>query len=166
MKVIKSLPVFVVSALLLTGCATNSAETTQSSTQVESTHELEEKAESLSESIESKVNDLETAPTAAATNSLEDLASYLKENNMIQGEAAGVPAEALGAISGAKYDTVAIYEFDKESDSYKKLTENGYVTIQGLGTKIVASAVNDKYMILCDQAENRDEIIRVFMNYK
>lgn len=166
MKVIKALPVFVVSALLLTACSTNSAETTQSPTQVESTHELEEKVESLSESMESKVKDLETAPTAATTNSLEDLASYLKENNMIQGEAAGVPAEALGAISGAKYDTVAIYEFDKESDSYKNLIENGYVTLQGLGTKIEASAVNDKYMILCDQAENRDEIIKVFMNYK
>lgn len=166
MKKIKALPVFVVSVLLLTACSTNSAETTQSPTQVESTHELEEKVESLSESMESKVKDLETAPTATATNSLEDLASYLKENNMIQGEPKGVPAEMLGAISGAKYGYVAIYEYEKESDSYKGLIENGYVTLQGMGTKIEPSAVNDKYMILCDKAENRDEIIKVFMNYK
>nr|WP_314459452.1 hypothetical protein [uncultured Clostridium sp.] len=165
MKIDKSLPVFIITASLLSACAAPSAETPPTPTQVETTHELQEKVESLSESIESKAKDLETAPTAAA-NSLESLASYLKENNMIQGEAAGVPAEALGAVSGAKYDTVAIYEYDKESDSYKSLIENGYVTIQGLGTKIEASAVNDKFMLLCDQAENRDDIIKVFMNYK
>ncbi|WP_143321066.1 hypothetical protein [Clostridium sp. HBUAS56010] len=166
MKVIKTLPVFVVSAILLTACSTNSVETTQSPTQVESTHELEENVENLSESIESKVKDLETAPTAATTNSLEDLASYLKENNLIQGEPTGMPAEMLGAISGAKYGDVAIYEYEKESDSYKGLIENGYITLEGVGSKIEPSAINDKYMLLCDNAENRDEIIKVFMEYK
>ena len=162
MKRIKLAPVFALSALLLSACASAPAETTQPQTQVLTTHE----AESLKESIESKVNDLETAPTTSTTNSLNDLADYLKENNMIQGEPAGVPAEALGAISGAKYDVVAIYEYDKDSESYKSLIDNGYVTLEGLGTKIEPSAVNDKYMLLCDQAENRDEIIKVFMNYK
>jgi hypothetical protein len=167
MKVFKSIPVFVISTLLLSACAANSVETaTQAPAQVETTHELEKNVENLSEGIESKVKDLETAPTAAATNSLEDLASYLKENNMIQGEPKGVPAEMLGAISGAKYGDVAIYEYEKESDSYKGLIENGYVTLQGMGTKIEPSAVNDKYMLLCDKAENRDEIIKVFMEYK
>nr|WP_288829793.1 hypothetical protein [uncultured Clostridium sp.] len=167
MKVIKSIPVFVVSTLLLTACATSSVETaTQASTQVETTNELKGKTESLSESIENKAKDLETAPTAATTNSLENLAGYLKENNVIQGEPAGVPAEMLGAISGAKYGDVAIYEYEKESDSYKGLIENGYVTLQGMGTKIEPSAVNDKYMLLCDKAENRDEVIKVFMEYK
>jgi hypothetical protein len=167
MKAIKSLPVIIISTLLLSACATSSVETaTQAPTQVETTNELKDKAESLNESIEKNAKDLETAPTAAATNSLEDLASYLKENNMIKGEPVGVPAEMLGAISGAKYGDVAIYEYDKESDSYKNLVENGYVTLQGMGTKIEPSAVNDKYMLLCDKAENRDEIIKIFIEYK
>ena len=161
MKRNKLTPAFALSALLLSACASTSSETTQPQTQIDTTHE----AESLKESIESKV-DVETAPTAAATNSLEDLADYLKENNMIKGEPAGVPAEALGTISGAKYDVVAIYEYDKDSESYKSLLNNGYVTLEGLGTKIEPSAVNDKYMLLCDQAENRDEIIKVFMNFE
>lgn len=166
MKVSKSIPVFVISALLLSACASSTAETPPPQTQTETTQELEEKVESLSESIENIANELEKAPTAAATDSLDDLANYLKENNMIQGEPAGIPAEALGAISGAKYGDVAIYEFDKDSDSYKNLLENGYVILEGFGTKIQASAINDKYMILCDKAENRDEIIEVFTNYK
>lgn len=120
MKRNKLTPAFALSALLLSACASTSSETTQPQTQIDTTHE----AESLKESIESKV-DVETAPTAAATNSLEDLADYLKENNMIKGEPAGVPAEALGAISGAKYDVVAIYEYDKDSESYKSLLDNG-----------------------------------------
>lgn len=167
MKAIKYLPIFIISTLLLSACATSSVETTtQASTQVETTNELKDKAESLNESVGKQVKDLETAPTAAATKSLENLADYLKENNMIQGKPAGVPAEMLGAISGSKYDDVAIYEYDKESDSYKGLIENGFVTLQGMGTKIEPSAVNDKYMLLCDKAENRDEIIKVFMEYK
>lgn len=181
MKVTKSLPLFIITTLFLSACSTGSAETaqpqsqaentkaqtqaetTQAQTQAETKHELKDKTESMSESIESELDNLELA---SATNSVEDLANYLKENNMIHGEAADVPAEALGAISGAKYDTVAIYEYDKESDSYKGLIDNGYVVFQGLGTKIEPSAVNDRFMLLCDQDENRDEIIKVFMEYK
>lgn len=51
MKVTKSVPLFAVSVLLLSACASSTAVTTQPPTQVETTHELEEKAESLTESM-------------------------------------------------------------------------------------------------------------------
>jgi outer membrane murein-binding lipoprotein Lpp len=166
MKVIKFLPIFVISSLLLSACVSSNTKTTQPQTQAETTQQIQEKAESLSESLESLAEDLKEAPTAATTNSLEDLANYLKENKMIEGEPAGIPAQSLGAISGSKYNDVAIYEFDKDSDSYKGLLENGYVVLEGFGAKIEPTAINDKYMLICDKAENKDEVIEVFMNYK
>ncbi|WP_026893401.1 hypothetical protein [Lacrimispora aerotolerans] len=166
MKVIKYLPMFAVSTLLLSACSASNTNFTQSQTQAETTQQIQEKAESLSESLENAAKDLKEAPTAASTNSLEDLANYLKENKMIEGEPAGIPAQSLGAISGSKYNDVAIYEFDKDSDSYKGLLENGYVVLEGFGTKIEPTAINDKFMLICEKAENKDEIIEVFMNYK
>jgi hypothetical protein len=166
MKVIKYLPMFAVSALLLSACSASNTNSTQSQTQAETTQQIQEKAESLSESLENAAKDLKEAPTAASTNSLEDLANYLKENKMIEGEPAGIPAQSLGAISGSKYNDVAIYEFDKDSENYKGLLENGYVVLEGFGTKIEPTAINDKFMLICEKAENKDEIIDVFMNYK
>ncbi len=166
MKVTKFLPVFAVSALLLSACASNTAETTQAPTQSETSTELEKKAEDLTESLENIANELENAPTDAETKSLEDLVKYLKENNMIEGEPEGIPAHLVGAIGGSKYDTVYLYEYDKDSDSYKSLIENGYVVVEGMGTKIEPSAINDKFMLVCERAENKDEVIKVFMNYK
>jgi hypothetical protein len=166
MKVIKFLPMFAISALLLSACASSNTNATQPQTQTETTTQIQEKTESLSESLVDRAKDLENASTAATTNSLEDLANYLKENKMIEGEPAGIPAQSLGAISGSKYNDVAIYEFDKDSDSYKGLLENGYVVLEGFGTKMEPTAINDKYMLMCDKAENKDEIVKVFMNYK
>lgn len=166
MKVTKFLPVFVVGVLLLSACNSSTTETTPAPTQAETSNGLEKNAEDLTESLENVADELENAPTDPGTKSLEDLAAYLKENNIIEGEPEDIPAHLAGAIGGAKYDTVYLYEYDKDSDSYKGLLENGYVVIEGIGTKMEPNAINDKFMLICERSENKDEVIKVFMDYK
>ena len=99
---------------------------------------------------------------------LTDVAAYLEENNVVSGEQTSVIAELVGATGGFKYldSNVEVYEYNTDSDIYINLVKTNEVEVQGFGTKLTASAINGQYVLFCEKATNKDEVISAFKKMK
>ncbi len=100
--------------------------------------------------------------------SLTEVEEYLKEKNVVSGEKTEVLAEMIGATSGFKYldSNVEVYEYDTKSDTYKNLEKTNTVELKDFGMTLTASAINGKYVLFCEDATNKDEIITIFKDMK
>ena len=70
----------------------------------------------------------------------------------------------IGAISGVKYTdcNVEIYEYDTDSEKYKDLVSTGKVMLEGFNVDITPSAIHNQYVLICDDAPNKDALIDAF----
>ena len=95
---------------------------------------------------------------------LDDVANYLKEKKLISGNKMNMQASMIGAMSGIKYENsqVELYLYDINSDAYKGIVSNNKVKIESLDMELEPSAVNGKFVIFCENAENKDQIINAF----
>lgn len=99
---------------------------------------------------------------------LSDVENYFIEKGLVTGEKTLVEASMIGALNGFKYvdSDVEVYEYDLDSEQYKGLVENNTVEVEGFGMEIIASAINGKYVLFCENAENKEEIINNFKELK
>ena len=72
--------------------------------------------------------------------------------------------EMIGAISGIKYKdcNVEIYEYDTSSEKYKELVANGKILMEGFNVEIIPSVIHNQFVMICDDAPNKDELISAF----
>ena len=147
--------------LSLAACGNTGNDTTQ--TKASETQEI--KAES-----EKETTSTEAQASLTKETSLADLEEYLLEKGVLSGSRTEMAAEMIGAISGFKYaDSGAeFYEFDENSEAYKKIASGEPVEIEGMaGFTMEASAVNGKYaLFLSNGATEKQEIIGAVKSYK
>ena len=98
---------------------------------------------------------------------LSGLVKYLKDENILKGNEVKMDASMIGGKSGVKYkDTkIELYEFDTSSKEYKNIVKTNKVTLTDFNIELTVSAVNEKFVLFCEDAENKDHIIEVFMKY-
>jgi hypothetical protein len=142
----------------------SSASDTADNNSIESSESIEN-GETESQDTLEVISDIEAAPVSK---SLNEVADYLVTKKVVSGEQTDTAAEMIGAISGFKYldSNVEVYEYDTDSDVYKEIVKDNIVKVQGLDLKITVSAINGKYVLFCDDAKNKDDIIGVFKEIK
>lgn len=59
-------------------------------------------------------------------------------------------------------DNVEIYEYDTDSEKYKDLVSTGKVMLEGFNVDITPSAIHNQYVLICDDAPNKDALIDAF----
>lgn len=121
--------------------------------------------EEMENAIQNEINNIaEQYEPQNTTNSLHDLCKQLEDNNLVNGEYIEMAGEMVGAISGIKYAdcNVEIYEYDTNSEKYAEIVNTGKTTLEGFNIDFVPSAINGKYIIYCDESENKNEIIDFF----
>lgn len=74
----------------------------------------------------------------------------------------------VGAVNGFKYldSSVEVYEFDTESEAYKKVLETSEMDLSDLSITIPVNAINGKYVLYCDESDTKEDIIKVFNEMK
>lgn len=97
---------------------------------------------------------------------LEDIVKVLKDKNLIEGEETEMFADMIGAEKGISYLNVEIYEFNRTTDAYKKILKTNQIRLEDLNMDIDISAINEKFVLLCNFAENKEEIIKAFNSLK
>lgn len=104
----------------------------------------------------------------AGISTLSDVVSALKNKGLLSGEEIQMRADLIGAIKGISYSDlgVELYEFDKDSKAYKTLVKTKQVKLDGYNLIITVNALNGKFVLLCDSAENKDKIIKAFKGLK
>lgn len=126
-----------------------------------------EATDSLSQAVQDEINSIsDNYDVQDVTKSLDSLCQYLEDSGLVSGNRIEMAGEMLGAISGVKYTAcnVEIYEYDTDSEKYKSLISTGKVTLEGFNIEITPSAVYEEYILICDDAPNKDEIIAAFNN--
>ncbi|WFR56370.1 hypothetical protein QA584_22570 [Anaerocolumna sp. AGMB13025] len=100
----------------------------------------------------------------ASVESISDVVDFLKDKGYIKGNETKMDASMIGGISGVKYkdSKIEIYEYDTNSDTYKSLVKTNKVMIEGLNIEMTMSAVNGKFALYCEEADNKDDIIKTF----
>ena len=95
---------------------------------------------------------------------LDEVVSHLKNKKLISGESIETEAAAIGAQKGVKYEDsqIELYVYDMNSKAYKGILENKKVAVEGFNVELDISAVNGKFVIFCENADNKDEIIDAF----
>lgn len=96
---------------------------------------------------------------------IADVVSALKKQGLLTGEETEAYAAMIGGTNGIKYldSNVDLYEFDKNSEAYKKLVKTKRVSLIGFNMDLNVSAINGKFIIMCDDAKNKDDIIQAFL---
>ncbi|MDF2538007.1 MAG: hypothetical protein K0S76_1028 [Herbinix sp.] len=99
---------------------------------------------------------------------LSDLVEYLKSNAVLSGNETQMDASMIGAENGVKYSDskIELYEYDINSDSYKTIVKTEKITLEGFGIEIPVSAISGKFIILCEDAKNKDTIVKIFNEFK
>ena len=108
------------------------------------------------------------SPEEAIEMSLSGLENYLLEKGVLNGNRTETAAEMVGASAGFKYadSNAEIYEFDKDSDAYKKLIETNTITLESFDYTMTPSAVNENYVLLANNdAALSQELIDAFNAY-
>ena len=121
--------------------------------------------ESLNETIQAEIDSIANSYSPQeTTKSLESLCQYLESSDLVSGERIEMAGEMIGAISGVKYTdcNVEIYEYDTDSEKYKNLVSTGKVTLEGFNVDVTPSAIHDQYVLICDDAPNKDALLDAF----
>lgn len=105
------------------------------------------------------VNSMEDSP-------LSGLVDYLKSFDLLVGEEKEMAASMIGAIRGVKYETVEVYEYDINSDSYKSVVETNKVSLTDLDMELEVDGINNQFIIICGNADNKEEILEKFKGYE
>ena len=86
---------------------------------------------------------------SSAFKNIGEVETFLNENNYLTGEKSDTMYQLIGAVNGFKYidSHIEVYEF--ESASKAKECE-------------LKSGINGKYVIYCEKADNKDEIVSAF----
>ena len=87
---------------------------------------------------------------------------------MLSGTRTETAAEMIGAVSGFKYTDAGaeIYEFDENSEDYKKMVETNTITLEDFGIALSPAAINGKFALIFSNEEEADQaIIDAFNSY-
>ncbi len=95
---------------------------------------------------------------------LDEVVNHLKSKNLISGESTAMEASAIGALNGVKYEDsgIELYVYDMNSKAYKGILENNKVKVEGFEVELDITAVNGKFVLFCENADNKDKIIDAF----
>lgn len=99
---------------------------------------------------------------------LTDVATALTDAGVVTGEQTETFAQMIGATDGFKYSDsgVEVYEYDIDSDEYKQLKEKGAIELEILKISLTASSINGQYVLFCEEASNKDDIVSAFSKIK
>lgn len=99
---------------------------------------------------------------------LNGLVEYLNDNGFIDGEEVKMGAELIGAKEGIKFKTskgnIEVYEYDISSESFSLLKESGSIEMSGF--IITPSAINKQFVLMCNEHQEKDKVIKSFSEYK
>lgn len=100
--------------------------------------------------------------------SLADLVEYLKSKDILSGKETKMLASLIGALSGVKYEdsNVELYEYDITSPEYKTLVKDKKIHLEDFDMDFPVSAINGKFILLCEYATNKQEIIEQFNSFE
>lgn len=124
-------------------------------------------AKKEAESIIESGTEKESESIEVSEKTLEDIENYLLDKGLLSGERVRMGAELIGGIDGFKYkDSVGeIYEYDVNSEEYKKLANGEEIPLQGMeGFTIKAASVNGKFVLIGDDASQ--ELINAFNSFQ
>lgn len=142
------------------------SESSQSSEETISTPEAEN-SESNLEIQNEKESTSENDFTEVSEKTLEDIENFLLDKGVLAGERVQMGAELIGGIAGFKYkDSIGeIYEYDIESEEYKKLANGEEIPLQGMdGFTMKAISVNGKFVLFGDDVPQ--ELIDAFNSFE
>lgn len=89
---------------------------------------------------------------------------FLLEKNVLNGDKIEMAGDMVGAISGFKYGNAEIYEYDTESEEYKKLESGEGIPLDGFdGVILEAISVNNGYVLM---GEASDELVAAFEEFE
>jgi len=161
----------LLSGILLCSACGNSASAPSSSDstseEVNLTEEYSSAVESLQDTIQDAINDIaDNYSPQPTTDSLDSLCTFMEESGLVSGERIEMAGEMIGAISGVKYKdcNVEIYEYNTTSDSYNALISDGKIIMEGFNIEVIPSAIHEQYVLICDEAPNKDALISAFNN--
>lgn len=121
--------------------------------------------ESQVESLQKEINLLKEQLANYESSGINDMEKYLLEENLLTGERTEMAANMVGAISGFKYGSAEIYEYDTESEQYKTLSSGGAIGVEGFaGISVSATAINGKYVLIGQNLS--EDFITAFKDYK
>lgn len=157
---------FIILSANVVACGSKEATTNEpvKITEVESSILTNEKE---SESIIESDTEKESESIGVSEKTLEDIENYLLNKGLLSGERVRMGAELIGGIDGFKYkDSVGeIYEYDVNSEEYKKLANGDEIPLQGMeGFTIKAASVNGKFVLIGDDASQ--EMIDAFNSFE
>lgn len=161
------IPLIAVS-ILCTACGSSTEsinEETASAPSEITTEDISAAAESLQETIQNEIDNIVSSyAPQEVTQSLDSLCQYFENSGLVSGERIEMAADMVGAVSGVKYKdcNVEIYQYDTDSQKYKDLVSTGSVTLEGFNVEVTPSAIHNEYVLICDEAPNKDEIISAF----
>ena len=92
----------------------------------------------------------QNTPENKPEHTLNDIENYLLDQGLLSGERTQMAAGLIGGIDGFKYSSSAgeIYEYDVNSDAYKKLSNGESITLEGMeGYSLKAFSTNGKFVL-------------------
>ena len=104
---------------------------------------------------------------ASEEKSLSGLVKFLKDEKLLNGSETKMDASMIGGKSGVKYkdSKIELYVFDTSSKEYESISKTKKVTLSGFNIELTVSAVNGEFVLFCEEAANKDDIIEAFMKY-
>lgn len=152
-------------SVLCTACGSSNEEKSASAPSEIAADDISAAVESLQETLQNEIDNIVSSyAPQEVTQSLDSLCQYFEESGLVSGERIEMAADMVGAISGVKYKdcNVEIYQYDTNSQKYKDLVSTGSVTLEGFNVEVTPSAIHNEYVLVCDEAPNKDEIISAF----
>lgn len=113
-----------------------------------------------------KTSEKETETTKIQEKTLSDIETFLQKKGVLLGDKMQMAAEMVGAIDGFKYADckTEIYEFDINSEEYKKLSNGEEIPLKGMeGFFVKAISANGKFVLIGDPSQ---EIIDAFESFE
>lgn len=121
-----------------------------------------------SENNDSKKADTTKSDSTEATEkTIKDIEDYLLAKGVLSGERVEKAATIIGGISGFMYrDSVGeVYEYDTESEAYKKLLNGEGVSIEGMeGYTMTPVSMNGKFVLFGEDVPQ--DLIDAFNSFK
>lgn len=165
-------------AMVLTACGENKAQNVANSeaseivntaeTDIgiqESEQSIETELQALESSIQSEIDNIANQyQSQSTTDSLNAVCKYFETLGLVTGEQTEMAGDMIGAISGVKYSDskVELYEYDTASAKYKEIIDTGKTTVEGFNLEITVTAVNGPYVLYCEEATNKTQIVEEF----
>lgn len=167
----KKYVILIILLMLLVGCNGTASNNGNASEQVSTNSENKVDASNETESDKPEVIPVNEEKDLNKNEQLEnktvnDVVNYLKGEGFLDGDQVKMASEYVGGIEGIKFKSangnVEIYEMDVNSEEYKSFVEDGYIIMSGI--KVTASAINNKFLLLCESNSDKETIVELFNN--